>query len=276
MRLFRAHGRQRPQRSRSTYISTTSRRSPGSHTRQTSSRACGAEFGRCIAGLKDSSGDLDYAARIAAHLARASRLSERRGGASQGPRRRVRRLHLGERQRECGILRPRFPCGDERRSRQRREIRALVSRKPLIASVKAVLARMMKDAAFEAFCPHLRLRLRPTSGSSSEMSRHLLPNTRDEAMTERFHAFSARGIEVTVDLAVGHLRSVVIERAGRRLTPLYTAPWVDDPAIRATSRSRRTFVSCRAISSARPSRCRISTRRRHMDGRQIRVAAYRH
>ncbi len=50
-------------------------------------------------------------------------------------------------------------------------------------------------------------------------------------MTDRFHTIRAEGIEVTIDLAVGHLRAVVIEHAGRRLTPFYTAPWVDDPAV---------------------------------------------
>ena len=50
-------------------------------------------------------------------------------------------------------------------------------------------------------------------------------------MGERFHTIRAEGIAVTIDLAVGHLRALEIEAGGRRLTPLYTAPWVDDPAI---------------------------------------------
>src|SRR6266446_1678846 len=50
-------------------------------------------------------------------------------------------------------------------------------------------------------------------------------------MLERFSTVQAKGIKVVVDLAVGHLRSVEIERDGRKLTPFYTAPWVDDPAI---------------------------------------------
>jgi hypothetical protein len=50
-------------------------------------------------------------------------------------------------------------------------------------------------------------------------------------MAERFHTIRAKGIAVTIDLAVGHLRALAIEAGGRRLTPLYTAPWVDDPAI---------------------------------------------
>jgi len=50
-------------------------------------------------------------------------------------------------------------------------------------------------------------------------------------MRDRFHSVEARGLKVVVDLAVGHLRSVEIEREGRKLTPFYTAPWVEDPAI---------------------------------------------
>jgi hypothetical protein len=46
----------------------------------------------------------------------------------------------------------------------------------------------------------------------------------------RFHTLAAAGIRVTVDLRVGHLRTVEIEREGRVLQPFYTAPWVDDPA----------------------------------------------
>jgi len=47
-------------------------------------------------------------------------------------------------------------------------------------------------------------------------------------MSDRFHTIRAKGIDVTIDLAVGHLRSVEIEHEGRRLAPFYTAPWVDD------------------------------------------------
>ncbi len=48
---------------------------------------------------------------------------------------------------------------------------------------------------------------------------------------ERFCRIEARGISVVLDLAVGHIRALEIERGGRVLAPLYTAPWVDDPAI---------------------------------------------
>jgi hypothetical protein len=50
-------------------------------------------------------------------------------------------------------------------------------------------------------------------------------------MAERFHELRAEGVRVVVDLAVGHLRTLEVEHDGRRLAPLYTAPWVDDPAI---------------------------------------------
>lgn len=50
-------------------------------------------------------------------------------------------------------------------------------------------------------------------------------------MAERFHRIQAEEVSVVIDLAVGHLRSLEIERDGRRLTPLYTAPWIDDPKI---------------------------------------------
>jgi predicted metal-dependent enzyme (double-stranded beta helix superfamily) len=52
-------------------------------------------------------------------------------------------------------------------------------------------------------------------------------------MSERFHTIAADGISLTLDLAVGHIRSLEIERDGRRIAPLHTAPWVDDPAIAA-------------------------------------------
>ena len=50
-------------------------------------------------------------------------------------------------------------------------------------------------------------------------------------MTERFHHMQAAGISLAVDLAVGHIRNFAVEMGGRTLTPLHTAPWVEDPAI---------------------------------------------
>ncbi len=50
-------------------------------------------------------------------------------------------------------------------------------------------------------------------------------------MAERFHPMHAAGIALAVDLAVGHIRGFTIEAGGRKLAPLHTAPWVDEPAI---------------------------------------------
>lgn len=52
-------------------------------------------------------------------------------------------------------------------------------------------------------------------------------------MAERFSTVAAEGIEVVLDLQVGHIRSLRIEQGGRRLEPLHTAPWVEDAAITA-------------------------------------------
>ena len=50
-------------------------------------------------------------------------------------------------------------------------------------------------------------------------------------MEDDFSTIAARGIEVTLDLRAGHVRSLEISADGRTLRPLHTAPWVDDPAI---------------------------------------------
>lgn len=42
-------------------------------------------------------------------------------------------------------------------------------------------------------------------------------------------SFAAAGISVSVDLTVGHIAALEIEREGRRLAPLHRAPWVDEP-----------------------------------------------
>ena len=57
----------------------------------------------------------------------------------------------------------------------------------------------------------------------------ITPRTR--ACLSAFTRSRLKDIKVIVDLAAGHLRAVEIERGGRKLTPFYTAPWVDDPAI---------------------------------------------
>jgi hypothetical protein len=46
-----------------------------------------------------------------------------------------------------------------------------------------------------------------------------------------FHSFEARGIALTLDLRVGHIRHMALTVGGRSLEPLHTAPWVDDPAV---------------------------------------------
>jgi hypothetical protein len=50
-------------------------------------------------------------------------------------------------------------------------------------------------------------------------------------MANDLHRIEARGISVTLDLAVGHVRELRIERDGRTVTPLHTAPWLDEPEI---------------------------------------------
>lgn len=50
-------------------------------------------------------------------------------------------------------------------------------------------------------------------------------------MNERFHPLGARGIAATLDLDVGHIRSLDIDSGGRRLSPLHTAPWIDETAV---------------------------------------------
>ena len=50
-------------------------------------------------------------------------------------------------------------------------------------------------------------------------------------MSTDFHSFAAQGISVSLDLRVGHIRELVIQREGRTVSVLHTAPWVDDPKI---------------------------------------------
>jgi hypothetical protein len=50
-------------------------------------------------------------------------------------------------------------------------------------------------------------------------------------MANDFDTIEAEGISLTLDLRVGHIRSLAIEMDGRTVEPLHTAPWVDDPAI---------------------------------------------
>jgi hypothetical protein len=41
--------------------------------------------------------------------------------------------------------------------------------------------------------------------------------------------FQAKGISVSIDLAVGHLSDLAIDSGGRRLRPLHRAPWIGEP-----------------------------------------------
>lgn len=50
-------------------------------------------------------------------------------------------------------------------------------------------------------------------------------------MSDRLQTIGAQGIAAVVDRAAGHLRALDITHGERRLRPLHTAPWVDDPAV---------------------------------------------
>jgi hypothetical protein len=54
-------------------------------------------------------------------------------------------------------------------------------------------------------------------------------------MTDPFHILEAKGIRVVIDLRVGHVRELTIERGGRSISPLHTAPWVEDSSITGDS-----------------------------------------
>ncbi|MEO0818698.1 MAG: hypothetical protein AAFX86_15525, partial [Pseudomonadota bacterium] len=44
-----------------------------------------------------------------------------------------------------------------------------------------------------------------------------------------FHSLQSGSVSVVLDLRVGHLRELQLHHAGRTLSPLFTAPWVDTP-----------------------------------------------
>jgi hypothetical protein len=52
-----------------------------------------------------------------------------------------------------------------------------------------------------------------------------------EMAADRFHTLAAEGVSLTLDLAVGHVRAFVVTRDGRRITPLHTAPWVEEAGV---------------------------------------------
>jgi len=114
-----------------------------------------AAFGARIAGLKDSSGDLAYAADIAAispdldvFPSNEAVLLKARAGAFAG----CISASANVNSFYCAWA---FRDGDEEALRTAARIRALVSRKSLLASVKAVLAHRLDDPAFEAVLPPL-------------------------------------------------------------------------------------------------------------------------
>ncbi len=113
------------------------------------------EFGSRIAGLKDSSGDLDYSAKIVAispelrvFPSNEAVLLKARAGAFAG----CISASANVNSKFCALA---FHSGDSGALETATKIRALVSRKALIASVKAVLAHMLQDPAFEALLPPL-------------------------------------------------------------------------------------------------------------------------
>ncbi|MEQ9688595.1 MAG: hypothetical protein RLO48_02590 [Bauldia litoralis] len=50
-------------------------------------------------------------------------------------------------------------------------------------------------------------------------------------MSERVHTINADGARLVLDLAGGHIRSFAVTVDGREITPLHTAPWVDDATV---------------------------------------------
>jgi len=114
-----------------------------------------AEFGDRIAGLKDSSGDLDYARRITAlsHRLRVFPSNEAvllaaRGGEFAGCISATANVNSEF----CARA---FHAGDEDALATATKIRTLLSTKPLIPSVKAMLAYRLDDSAYEAVLPPL-------------------------------------------------------------------------------------------------------------------------
>ena len=113
------------------------------------------KFGSRIAGLKDSSGNLDYAAKIVAispelrvFPSNEAVLLKARAGEFAG----CISASVNVNSEFCAQA---FHSGDEAALEKATKIRALVSRKPLIPSVKAVLASRLADRAFEPLMPPL-------------------------------------------------------------------------------------------------------------------------
>jgi hypothetical protein len=47
-------------------------------------------------------------------------------------------------------------------------------------------------------------------------------------MTVEFITLEAEGVAVVLDLAVGHIRSLVVNREGRDISSLSRAPWIGE------------------------------------------------
>jgi 4-hydroxy-tetrahydrodipicolinate synthase len=126
-----------------------------------------AEFPDRIVGLKDSSGNLDYAQEAAAispdfrvFPSNEATLLRARAGQFAG----CISASANVNPEFCGRA---FNEGDQDALQTATTIRALVSRKALIPSVKAVLAYRFNDPAFEALLP-------PLTGLSADEKRQLI------------------------------------------------------------------------------------------------------
>ncbi len=113
------------------------------------------EFGNRIAGLKDSSGDLDYAARIVALSPELRVFPSSEGVLLKARAGEFAGCISASANLNSAFCARAFHAGDEEALQTATQIRALVSRKALIPSIKTVLAFLMKDAAFEGVLPPL-------------------------------------------------------------------------------------------------------------------------
>jgi 4-hydroxy-tetrahydrodipicolinate synthase len=129
-------------------------------------------FGERIVGLKDSSGNLDYAASIAALSPRflvfpgnEAVLLKARAGAFAG----CISASANVNSEFCSHA---FHDGDEEALAKAIAIRAFVSKNPLVPSVKAVLASLMEDSAFENVLPPL---MKLSEGDRRDLLSQVLP-----------------------------------------------------------------------------------------------------
>lgn len=130
------------------------------------------KFGTRIGGLKDSSGNLDYAARIVGisselrvFPSNEAVLLKARAGEFAG----CISASVNVNSEFCAQA---FHSGDAAALERATKIRALVSRKPLIPSVKAVLAYRLKDPAFQTVVPPLT---KLSEGDNSQLIGEIAP-----------------------------------------------------------------------------------------------------